>query len=182
VILICSINSYAEEIKPLPENIKSYQTSNFLNYLEKAAQETRKEAENGNAEAQYALGNIYASGLGVKQDDLQAVIWWKKAASQGNPKAETSLGNMYLQGRGGLWNSFIEAMKLWESAAAKNDSLAQLQLAVSYRNGRIASEQDFELGLEWLIKSAEQGNIDAQSYLGHSYLTGQGVEKIMLKL
>jgi TPR repeat protein len=78
VILICSINSYAEEIKPLPENIKSYQTSNFLNYLEKAAQETRKEAENGNAEAQYALGNIYASGLGVKQDDLQAVIWWKK--------------------------------------------------------------------------------------------------------
>jgi TPR repeat protein len=65
--------------------------------------------------------------------------------------------------------------------SAKNDSLAQLQLAVSYRNGRIASEQNFELGLEWLIKSAEQGNIDAQSYLGHSYLTGQGVEKNYVK-
>jgi TPR repeat protein len=58
------IFSYAEDIKLLSENKKSNEVSNFVQYLEKAAKETQKEAENGNAEAQYALGNIYSSGLG----------------------------------------------------------------------------------------------------------------------
>ena len=67
------IFSYAEDIKLLSENKKSNEVSNFVQYLEKAAKETQKEAENGNAEAQYALGNIYSSGLGVQQNDLKVV-------------------------------------------------------------------------------------------------------------
>ncbi|MDO4440771.1 MAG: sel1 repeat family protein, partial [Moraxella sp.] len=37
-------------------------------------------AEQGNADAQFNLGNMYDNGNGVKQDYAQAVRWFRKAA------------------------------------------------------------------------------------------------------
>ena len=52
-------------------------------------------AENGYAEAQYALGVMYFQGEGVKQDYAKAVKWYTKAAEQGNVGAQTILGAFY---------------------------------------------------------------------------------------
>lgn len=43
---------------------------------------------------------MYADGRGVRQDDAQAVQWYRKAAEQGNVNAQNNLGVMYAQGRG----------------------------------------------------------------------------------
>ena len=51
----------------------------------------RQAAENGQKEAQFNLGQMYLKGRGVKQDDRQAVKWFRKAADQGHPKAPYSL-------------------------------------------------------------------------------------------
>jgi TPR repeat protein len=49
------------------------------------------QAEAGNADAQFLLGNAYYNGNGVPQDYNEALSWWQKAADQGNVSAKKSL-------------------------------------------------------------------------------------------
>ena len=44
----------------------------------------RAAAEQGDAGAQLKLGNTYAAGIGVDEDQCAAVEWHRKAAEQGN--------------------------------------------------------------------------------------------------
>lgn len=47
--------------------------------------DTLKKAEQGNAEAQFKLGEMYRFGnKGVSKDSAEAVKWYEKAAEQGN--------------------------------------------------------------------------------------------------
>ena len=48
------------------------------------------------AEAQLHLGQIYQYGLGVKEDDKEAVKWYRLAAEQGDASAQTQLGLMLI--------------------------------------------------------------------------------------
>ena len=48
-----------------------------------AVKSNRKDAEHGNANAQYNLGVMYSQGLGVTQDHAEAMKWYRKAAAQG---------------------------------------------------------------------------------------------------
>jgi TPR repeat protein len=57
----------------------------------------REEAENGNADAQYALVNRYANGYGVPRDAAQARTWLEKAAAAGQPNANMQLGMLLLR-------------------------------------------------------------------------------------
>ena len=57
-------------------------------------------AEQGNASTQFNLGVMYEDGRGVKQDDVEAVKWYRQAAEQGDAKAQFNLGVMYAKGQG----------------------------------------------------------------------------------
>ena len=57
-------------------------------------------AEQGDASTQFNLGLMYNKGQGVKQDDVEAVKWYRQAAEQGYAKAQYNLGVMYYQGEG----------------------------------------------------------------------------------
>ena len=59
-------------------------------------------AEQGNAEAQLMLGVMYARGIGVKQDDFEAVKLYRQAAEQGYANAQAILGFSYLLGQSGV--------------------------------------------------------------------------------
>ena len=50
--------------------------------------ELRIAAMQGNADAQYGLGLVYAEGRGVDQDDIEAYAWLSVAIMQGAPEAE----------------------------------------------------------------------------------------------
>ena len=63
-------------------------------------QETLQVAKQGNAQAQFNLGLMYANGQGVRQDNAQAVQWYRKAAEQGYANAQYNLGVMYAKGEG----------------------------------------------------------------------------------
>ena len=62
--------------------------------------ETLQAAERGDAHAQALLGNMYANGQGVRQDDAEAVRWYRQAAAQGFAEAQYNLGVAYERGRG----------------------------------------------------------------------------------
>ena len=55
-------------------------------------------AAQGNADAQFILGSMYADGDGVPRDDAAAVKWYREAADQGHADAQVNLGRMYSVG------------------------------------------------------------------------------------
>jgi hypothetical protein len=60
----------------------------------------RQAADQGHAEAQFNLGQLYSSGQGVKRDEEQAARWASASASRGNPPAMADLGARYAAGNG----------------------------------------------------------------------------------
>ena len=57
-------------------------------------------ANNGCAEAQYALGSAYLSGEGVQEDYAEAMKWYRHAADQGSCAARLMVSKMYENGEG----------------------------------------------------------------------------------
>lgn len=64
-------------------------------------------ANQGDAEAQVALGAMYNLGEGVRQDYTKAAHWFEKAANQGNADAQYMLGLMYAKGEGVRQNYIV---------------------------------------------------------------------------
>ena len=63
----------------------------FLGGVAGCADDLRARADQGDAEAQFALGAVYATGRGVPQDAREAVRWFRLAAEQGHAAAQASL-------------------------------------------------------------------------------------------
>lgn len=78
---------YAQAVAALKE--KDYASAETL--LQDAASK-------GDARAWNALGVMYLDGMGVAQDDVQALVYFGKAASGGNTNALKSLINIFGQG------------------------------------------------------------------------------------
>lgn len=112
---------------------------------EDAAAYYRKAAEQGNPEAQFGLGSMYASGDGVAQNFVEARKWLTQAAKQGNKNAITRLAHSYINGGLGLdetARSGPEALDWIKQAAAMDDVLALKTLAAAYRNGQYGLTAD----------------------------------------
>lgn len=74
------------------------------------------QANQGNAEAQNGLGELYAKGKGMPQDYTQARTWYEKAAAQGHPHAQNNLAELYFAGLGGP-QDYVRAY-MWVDLAA----------------------------------------------------------------
>lgn len=57
-------------------------------------------AQEGNAEAQHYVGEIFEKGLGRAPDYVQALSWYKRAAEQGYRRSQVSIGYFYEHGLG----------------------------------------------------------------------------------
>ena len=75
-------------------------------------------AEKGDARAQYNLGLLYASGLGVTHDYQAALKWHRMAAQQGHAGAQNELAQMYAKGQG-VPQDYIHA-HMWYSIAVES--------------------------------------------------------------
>ena len=81
------------------------------------------QAAQGNADAQYRLGDLYSFGDLVPQDDKKAAQWFEKAAAQGHGGAQNDLGVLYEYGQGVprdslrayMWFSLSEARSMGKS-------------------------------------------------------------------
>ena len=87
-----------------------------------------KKALNGDAQAQFELGEMYDLGKGgLYQDREEAFRWYSKAAEKGLPAAQYNLGFMYYNGKGTEKN-LDEAKKWWRLAARQGNIKAQNNL------------------------------------------------------
>lgn len=90
-------------------------------------------ARQGDAAAEYRVGQLYAVGDRVPQSAATAARWYAKAAAQGDAKAQTSLGWAYYVGAGVAVDR--AAAQHWLAlAAAQGDASAKRRLRLVKRS------------------------------------------------
>jgi TPR repeat protein len=125
--------------------------------------ETRAKAEQGDAVAQYNLGQMYYKGQGVTRNYAEAAKWFRKAAEQGLAEAQYNLGVMYREGEG-VTRDYAEAAKLTRKAAEQEIAVAQYSLGLMYAKGQGVT-RDYETAYIWLARAAAQGDENASKTL-----------------
>jgi hypothetical protein len=73
-------------------------------------------AQEGNAEAQVYVGEIFAKGQDTPPDYKSAAEWYRKAAAQGNSRARINLGYLYEKGLG-VEKNLAAATELYKKAS-----------------------------------------------------------------
>ncbi len=147
------------------EGVAGYDRGDYATAL----REWRPLAEQGHAEAQFKLANMYFNGQGVPLDIAEALEWLWKAADQGHAEAQDVSGLLL----GGL-NS-AEAAKWYRKAAEQGDADAQYNLGFLYASGGRGLAQDYAEAAKWYRLAADQGHPKGQYYLGMMYFNGQGL-------
>jgi S1-C subfamily serine protease len=119
-------------------------------------------AERGHAWAQFNLANFYASGVGVREDDSEAVKWYRKAAEQGHVWSQFNLGVMYANGEG-VGKDESEAVRWYRKAAELDHASAQFNLGVVYasgtgvlQSGAAAADWYYKAGLAYLKEGRKE--------------------------
>lgn len=128
---------------------------------EEAVSYYRKAAQQGNADGEYGLGNMYANGEGVKRDPTEARKWIMRAAEKNHPRATTTLAQAYISGGLGLdaQERNGEEARRWVTRAADSNYVPALDfLAKAYRAG--------SLGLAVDLKQAEMLEMQANKIRG----------------
>ena len=144
---------------------------------DKKIQELKANAEKGDAQAQYWLGNAYSIGQGVDQNDEEAIRWFRKASIQNHPEAQFFLWVKYdIAKASGSAVSIDEAdaLNCLKQSANSSFSTAQVALGKYYA---LNSPKNYELAVAWYRKAAEQGDTSAQFELGYCYYSGLGIPK-----
>lgn len=120
-----------------------------------------KLAEQGDAEAQYTVANMYERGKGTAADSEQALVWYRKAAEKGLDKAEYKIGYFYFKGIG-VSKNLKEAITWLHKAADKGYAPAQFHLGWSYAE-LARSDADYDTALKWLNTARDNGYASADS-------------------
>ncbi|ADZ70776.1 Putative exopolysaccharide production negative regulator [Polymorphum gilvum SL003B-26A1] len=144
---------------------------------EAAVSSLRYAAENGQPMAAWKLGQMYAKGDGVKEDDLKAFEYYSQVVrlhgedSPTSPQAPfvasafVALGTYYLNG---ISNSSVKpnaarAKQIFTHAASYfGDAEAQYEL------GRLYRDNNDLLAVRWFNLAAIKGHIGAQALLGET--------------
>lgn len=167
-------------------------TAKELTSEEKLAQ-LLKEAESGNATAQYLLGIAYKTGqvfsLGMSEfdqpfaqyaakfgipdknslglvDSSKSLEWYQEAAAQGYGNALFMLG-MISANCDDVPRDATKAVEWFRQAAEQGHSDAQFKLGVMYASGD-GAPKDVAKAVEWWQKAAAQGHVSAQAELGNA--------------
>ena len=110
-VVLFATSAFAQDFQ------KGFEAYNAGDYAT-ALQEWRPLAEQGDATAQYNLGQMYIDGQGVPQDYTEAVKLYRLAAEQGDADAQNNLGFMYGNGEGVLQDNVLAHM--WYNLGAAN--------------------------------------------------------------
>ncbi len=124
----------------------------------------KKAADQGDASAQIALGDIFAEEKFGHVDYPQAINWYKKAANQGRAAGQFGLGARYLLGQGVPQN--LEEARRWLTPAAnQGHPYAQFLLATMFEAGQ-GGPVDVTAAAKYYELAANYGLPKAQYRLG----------------
>jgi hypothetical protein len=130
------------------------------------------EAQAGDPVAQFHLARAYAFGMGVAEDDLEALRWYRAAAEQDHLEAQLQLGILLSDSPA----DFDEAARWLRAVAIRGVADAQWRLGSLYSGGA-GIDPDPERAVYWIRKAALQEVVEAQYELGLIHQYGRGVRR-----
>ncbi len=155
LLLVASFTAYPQSDQ-YKLAFSAYQTQDFIS----AETIWAGLAEQGNINAQYALGVMQLRGEAVNASPKKALSWFKKAAASGHTTAMFNVGVAYWEGSGVKKNR-NKALKWWEKSAVAGDSGAQFNLGLAYYIGE-ERQADLELAARWIGMAAQQNHPESQ--------------------
>ena len=168
------------------DKIAQYHLANLLlsknvdeKYNDKIFYWYQQSAEQGYAEAEFALSVIYSE----RGDSQQSLIWLEKAAKQNHTKSQYKLGIDYLFGFGvEVDNS--KALYFLEKSAEQDYIPAQVELGNLYLTTSVLGSDldNYKKGLYWYKKAAEKNNGFAQLNLGIIEMAQSNYQQALLWL
>lgn len=148
--------------RPLFEQAyKAYQA----NRLEDAARLYRQAADQGNASAMVALGQLLRLGQGVPKNEAEAVRLYRLAAERGHAGGQTQLGLAYQLGEG-VKEDWAEAHKWCVRAAEQQYALGLLCIGRQYQFG-LGVMQDRARAIRYFELSEDQTASNADGTAGY---------------
>jgi len=151
-----------------PEGLAALERSDYAS----AQRELAPMAEQGDHDAQFALGRMLMHGWGVKRDPQAAVRWFTAAAEGGHERARRMLAALYEQGTDVPRD--VAAARKWRCLADRA-SKAPRQSAPQFSPDR-SCDPVAPAELQKIRASAEGGDATAQNLLGTLLAQGTGVD------
>lgn len=141
-------------------------------WFKRAAESFEEEVKHNNVQSMMKLGHLFIKGLGVNQDTKKGIYYFEKTAKQGNVLAQVKLSSLYMD-----LKQYKHAMKQLLLAEKQNSSYAQYCIGLLYGDG-LGVDKNENTMLSWMIKSAKNSNVMAQTALGEIYFRGlNGIAK-----
>lgn len=129
-----------------------------------------QQANNGDVQAMYSIGEAYLYGEGVMTDKKKAFEWILKAADNGHSHAQATVSLMFAMGEG-IDSSDKNAFKYALKSAESNYPYGLCVLADFYNQG-IGTKKNPQEALNCLLKAAQMEYVPAYRALGVAYLIG----------
>ena len=129
-------------------------------------------AEAGNAEAQNNVGYMYEEGLGVPQNYLLAMNWYRQAADKGLAEAQHNMGMLYHHGYG-VAENLDEAFRWFKLAADQELAESEYMLALAFENGE-GTELDYIEAKRLFLSAARKNYVPAQLMYAFMLQAGEG--------
>jgi TPR repeat protein len=136
-----------------------------------------RQAQAGNAAAQYKLAEAYYQGDGVAADPAEGLMWLQKSATKGYSKAEFRLADNYRTGRGGTAKDDRQAFYWFRKAAEHGNPTAQAIVGINYKYGESGAPRDVHEAARWFRLAARQRDADARDNLLELFKEGQITEQ-----
>ena len=146
-----------------------------LEARDQAAERLQWLAEQGDAHAQFVMGQLCRDGPLLVPDSQKAKRWFILAAEQGMPEAQYALGKLLLSADPEV-HDLDEGLRWLRRAAQEGNTYAAYRLGKEYLTGEHAPKSG-ENAVHWFHLSAKQGNPFAQYMLGKLYLEGKAVPR-----
>ena len=134
----------------------AYQTQDFIT----AGRIWEELANQGDINAQYALGVMQLRGETENPNQEEAFRRFKQAAAQGHSTAMFNVGVAFWEGSG-INQDREQALKWWEQSANAGDSGAQFNLGLAYYIGE-ERPADLTQAAKWIGLAAKQNHPEAK--------------------
>lgn len=160
LLLLSILNNNAAFSADFQKGVEAFHNEDYAG----AIKEWAPLAEKGDARAQYDMGLLYHTGLGVELDYQVAIMWYQRAAERQYAPAQFNLGSMYDNGEG-VPQDYKTAIKWYLFAAEQGYSPAQYNLGSMYFGGQGVPKINPVAAYMWYSIAASEGNEFAQKTL-----------------
>ena len=160
----------------MPDDRQEHAVAAFRDGRHDVAMELFRDlAADGSGLGEYYVGRMYLEGLGVQQNEQEALTWLRRAAESNCREAQYMLSPAFGYEAPNR-PSESDSVGWLVRCAERGHAEGQYLLAVHLATGKDMPQRNDE-ALKWYLRAAGNGHAEAEYNAGVMYLLGEGAEK-----